>query len=195
MSSELVPIPPRDLARAGLDRLPAAIGRAGEAAAWRFIEFFVATIRNKNTRAAYAEAVGQFFTSCELHRVRTLQQISPIVIGAYIEHHPGAAPTIKQHLAAIRMLFDFLVTGQIVPMNPAASVRGPKHVVKRGKTPVLKADQARTLLDSIKLDSLVGLRDRALMCFTFARVSAVVHMRTEDYYQNGKRWWIRLHEK
>jgi site-specific recombinase XerD len=161
MSSELVPIPSRDLARAGLDRLPAAIGRAGEAAAWRFIEFFVATIRNKNTRAAYAEAVGQFFTWCELHRVRTLEQISPIVIAAYIENHPGAAPTIKQHLAAIRMLFDFLVTGQIVPMNPASSVRGPKHVVKRGKTPVLKADQARTLLDSIKLDSVIGLRDRA----------------------------------
>jgi len=198
MSSELVPIRSRDLARAGLDRLPAAIGRAGEAAAWRFIEFFVATIRNRNTRAAYAEAVGQFFAWCEQHRVRTLEQISPIVIAAYIENHPGAAPTIKQHLAAIRTLFDFLVTGQIVPMNPASSVRGPKHVVKRGKTPVLKADQARALLNSIKLDSLIGLRDRALialMCFTFARVSAVVHMHTEDYYLNGKRWWIRLHEK
>jgi integrase/recombinase XerD len=118
MSAEIVPIPPRDLARAGLDRLPAAIGRAGEAAAWRFIEFFVATIRNKNTRAAYAEAVGQFFTWCELRRVRTLGEIKPIVIAAYIENHPGAAPTVKQHLAAIRMLFDFLVTGQIVPMNP-----------------------------------------------------------------------------
>jgi integrase/recombinase XerD len=83
-------------------------------------------------------------------------------------------------------------------MNPASSVRGPKYVVKRGKTPVLTADQARQLLDSIKTDSVVGLRDRALlglMCYTFARVSAMVHMRVEDYYQNGKRWWIRLHEK
>ena len=70
--------------------------------------------------------------------------------------------------------------------------------MRRGKTPVLKADQARTLLDSIRLDSIVGLRDRALiglMCYTFARVSAMVHMGTEDYYQNAKRWWIRLHEK
>ena len=198
MSAELVPIPSRDLARAGLDRLPAAIGRAGEAAAWRFIEFFTATIRNKNTRAAYAEAVGQFFAWCEKHRVRTLPDISPIVVAAYIESHPGAAPTVKQHLAAIRMLFDFLVTGQIVPTNPAASVRGPKHVVRRGKTPVLKADQARTLLDSIKTDSIIGLRDRALiglMCYSFARVSAMVHMRVEDYYENGKRWSVRLHEK
>ena len=156
MSSELVPIPWRDLARAGLRYLPAAIGRAGEAAAWRFIEFFAATIRNKNTELLTREAVAQFFAWCEKHRVRTLPKMKPIVIAAYIEKHPGAAPTVKQHLAAIRMLFDFLVTGQIVPMNPAASVRGPKHVVKRGKTPVLTADQARTLLDSIKTDSIVG---------------------------------------
>ena len=148
--------------------------------------------------AAYAEAVGQFFAWCEKHRVHTLEQISPIVIATYIENHQGAAPTVKQHLAAIRMLFDFLVTGQIVPMNPASSVRGPKMVVKRGKTPVLTADQARTLLDSIKIDSVVGLRDRALiglMCYTFARVSAMVHMSVDDYYLNGKRWWVRLHEK
>ena len=96
------------------------------------------------------------------------------------------------------MLFDWLVTGQVIPTNPASSVRGPKYVVTRGKAPVLKADQARTLLDSIETDTIVGLRDRALiglMCFTFARVSAAVHMRVEDYYQNGKRWWFRLHEK
>src|SRR5579863_341828 len=198
MSSDLVPFPPRDLARAGLENLPAIIGRAGETASWRFIEFFTATIRNRNTRAAYAQAVTQFFAWCEKHRVYTLDQMKPIVIAAYIENHPGVAPTVKQHLAAIRMLFDFLVTGQIVPMNPAASVRGPKHVVKRGKTPVLTADQARTLLDSIKTDSIIGLRDRALiglMCYTFARVSAMVNMHVEDYYENGKRWWVRLHEK
>src|SRR6202163_1030005 len=172
MSSEMVPIPRRDLARAGLENLPAVIGRAGEAAAWRFVEFFAATIRNRNTRAAYARAVMQFFAWCEKHRVRMLEQIKPVIVAAYIEQHAAAAPTVKQHLAAIRMLFDFLVTGQIVPMNPASSVRGPKHVVRRGKTPVLKADQARALLDAIKIDSIVGLRDRALiglMCYTFAR--------------------------
>ena len=83
-------------------------------------------------------------------------------------------------------------------MNPASSVRGPKHVVKVGKTPVLTADQARQLLDSIDTGTIVGLRDRAIigvMCYTFARVSATAGMRVEDYYQSGKRWWIRLHEK
>jgi integrase/recombinase XerD len=198
MNSELVPIPKRDLSRSGLEELPAAIARAGETAAWRFIEFFAATIRNKNTRAAYAQAIAQFFAWCEKHRVYRLEEISPVVVAAYIENHPAAAPTVKQHLAALRMLFDFLVTGQVVPINPASSVRGPKHVVRRGKTPVLTADQARTLLNSIKTDSIAGLRDRAiigLMCFTFARVSAMIHMQVEDYYKNGHRWWVRLHEK
>ncbi len=198
MTRDLANIPSRDLGRAGLGRLPAMIGRSGEAAAWRFIEFFTATIRNRNTRAAYAEAIQQFFAWCEKHRIYSLDQLKPVVVATYIENHPGAAPTVKQHLAAIRMLFDWLVIGQIMPMNPAASVRGPKHVVKRGKTPVLKADQARKLLDSIKTDSIVGLRDRAIigiMCYTFARVSAVVRMEVLDYYENGHRWWIRLHEK
>ena len=197
--SEIIPIPPsHDLTGAGLERVPAPIARAGERAVWRFIEFFTANIRNRNTRAAYAQAIGQFFRSCEARGIRELDKVKPVVVAAYIEHRPGSLPTVKQHLAAIRMLFDWLVTGQIVPTNPASSVRGPKYVVRRGKTPVLKADQARTLLDSIEIDTVVGLRDRALlglMCFTFARVSAAVHMRVEDYYQNGKRWWFRLHEK
>ena len=198
MSSDIVPVPPRDLHRAGFDHVPQIIGRAGHRATWRFIEFFTATIRNRNTRDAYAQAISQFFTWCDKQRIQTLEQINPIVIATYIEQHTAAAPTVKQHLAAIRMLFDFLVTGQVVPMNPASSVRGPKHVVRRGKTPVLKADQARALIDSIKIDSIIGLRDRAiigLMCYTFARVSAMVNMRVEDYYQDGKRWWFRLHEK
>ena len=108
------------------------------------------------------------------------------------------APTIKQHLAAIRRLFDRLVIGQVVPANPAASVRGPTHVVRTGKTPVLQPAEARQLLDSIDTATLPGLRDRALlgvMVYSFARVSAVVGMRVEDYYQQGKRWWLRLQEK
>lgn len=197
MTVDIIPISSRQIGRAGLDRLPATITAAGPSAARRFLEFFTANIRNKNTRAAYAKAVSQFFDWCE-EKHFDLLQLQPIIIAGYIEQHTGSPPTVKQHLAAIRMLFDYLVLGQIIPMNPASSVRGPKHVVKRGKTPVLKADEARVLLDSIDTSTVVGLRDRALialMCYTFARVSAMVHMRVEDYYQNGKRWWIRLHEK
>ena len=179
--------------------LPAIIENAGANAAMRFVEFFTANIRNPNTRQAYARAVRDFFLWCDTHRVE-LQHIQPVIVAAYIEdlQREQSVPTVKQHLAAIRMLFDWLVIGQVIPMNPAASVRGPKYVIKRGKTPVLSAADARLLLDSIDTSHVVGLRDRAIiaaMVYTFARVGAVTGMKTEDYYQNGKRWWVRLHEK
>jgi site-specific recombinase XerD len=72
----------------------------------------------------------------------------------------AAKPTAKQHLAAIRMLFDWLIIGQVLAINPAHAVRGPKHVVRRGKTPVLTEGEARRLLDSIDASTLVGLRSR-----------------------------------
>jgi site-specific recombinase XerD len=176
------------------------IADAGDAAARRFLEFFAATIRNKNTRAAYLHAAGQFFAWCDHHQLGALDEIEPLHVAAYIEAlgKDFEKPTVKQHLAAIRMLFDWLVTGQVVATNPAHSVRGPKHVVKTGKTTVLDADQARKLLDSIDTSTVVGLRDRALisvMTFAFARIGAVVAMRVEDYFPKGKRWWVRLHEK
>jgi integrase/recombinase XerD len=96
------------------------------------------------------------------------------------------------------MLCDWLVTGQVIPVNPASAVRGPKYVVKRGKTPVLSAEEARTLLQTIDVSTIAGLRDRALIgvvVHTCARVSAVIGMRGQDYYPKGKRWWFRLHEK
>ncbi len=165
----------------------------------RFWEFFTANIRNKNTRRAYFIAVSQFSTWCEARKV-SLDQVQPIHVAGYIEQimKTHSKPTVKQHLAAIRMLFDWLVTGQIIPLNPAHSVRGPKHSVKKGKTSVLSADEMRTLLDSIKTSKLIDLRDRALialMGYTFARVGAVIGMKVEDYYIQKRRGWVRLHEK
>lgn len=141
-----------------------------------------------------------FFAWSERRGVTRLEQVQPVLVAAYIEQlgRRASKPTVKQHLAALRMLFDWLVVGQVMRTNPASSVRGPTHVVKRGKTPVLTAEQARTLLDSIDTATLVGLRDRAIigaMVYSFARVSAVVGMLVEDYYPEGKRWWLRLHEK
>lgn len=180
--------------------VPGLIADAGEHATRRFLEFFAATIRNRNTRTAYLHAVGRFFAWCERRHVGELADIEPLHVAAYIEAigKDFEKPTVKQHLAAIRMLFDWLVTGHVIAVNPATSVHGPKHVVKRGKTPVLTTDQARALIESIDISTLVGLRDRALiavMTYTFARVSAVVAMRVEDYFANGKRWWVRLDEK
>src|SRR4051794_15995305 len=96
------------------------------------------------------------------------------------------------------MLFDWLVVGQVMPSNPASVVRGPKHVVKRGKTPILAPEEARQLFQSLPTESLVGLRDRALigvLIYSFPRLSAALAMRGEGYFPQGKRWWLRLHEK
>jgi len=179
--------------------LPAVIERAGPKAARRFLEYFTAHIRNPNTRAAYARAVGQFLAWCD-KRGLELEALEPMLIAAYIERltRERSAATVKQHLAAIRMLLDYLVVGQVLPFNPAAAVRGPRHVVKVGKTPVLFEDDARRLFASIDTSHVVGLRDRALigvMTYSFARVGAVVKMRVKDYYTQGRRAWFVLHEK
>ena len=197
LTNEIAPTPA--LVRAGMDALPAANAAQGERASRRFIEFFTATIRNRNTRMAYARAVREFFDWCEDHRLG-LDDIEPIAIAAYIEQlgAEAAKPTVKQNLAAIRQLFDYLVTGGILLSNPAGSVRGPKYVVNRGKTPVLSGDEMRQLLDSIDTTELIGVRDRALiglMGYSFARVNAVATLRVEDYFQQGRRSWLRLHEK
>jgi integrase/recombinase XerD len=177
--------------------MPTIIVDCGESTCRQFIEFFTVNIRNMNTRKAYYRAVVYFLNWCGARRIK-FEQIGPIVVAAYIEQNPASPPTVKQHLAAIRMLFDWLVVGQIIPVNPALSVRGPKYVLRKGKTPILSKDQTRILLEGIDISSVVGLRDRALiatMVYSFARVGAVVGMRVGDYYNNGKRWWVRLHEK
>ena len=169
---------------------PAPLFTPTPKAAKRVLEFFTAQINNGHTRKAYLNATRRFAEWCG--------EFSP--------------PTVKQSLAALRMLFDWLVTGHVLDVNPAHAVRGPKYVVKKGKTPVLTAEEARELLDSIKTvrktksqdgteseqPSLVGLRDRALigvMVYTFARVGAVLQMKVRDYFVEGRRGWVRLHEK
>src|SRR5579884_632613 len=178
--------------------LPAIFLNAPDASK-RFWEFFTANIRNRNTRRAYFGAVSQFSMWCESRKL-VLPAIEPIHVAAYVEElgRHVSKPTVKQHLAAIRMLFDWLVTGHVIPLNPAHAVRGPRHSVKKGKTSVLSAEEMRQLLDSIDATTLIGLRDRALialMGYTFAGVGAAVQMKVEDYYIQKRRGWVRLHEK
>ena len=192
--------------RSGTGLTLPALFRPDEATAKRVLEFFTANIRNPNTRKAYAKAAGDFAAWCEHRSLDHLRHVQPIHVAAYIEdlQQRIAAPSVKVQLAAIRMLFDWLVLGQIVPTNPASVVRGPKYVVKKGKTTVLSADEARDLLDSITTQHsptwprIVGLRDRAiiaLLTYTFSRVGAAVKMRVEDVYAQSRRTWVRLHEK
>jgi integrase/recombinase XerD len=180
--------------------LPAIIAGAGKRTRTRFLEFFTVNIRNSNTRAAYGRAAGEFLAWCEGQGMNSLDEVQPVHIAAYVEQLGWrmSAPSVKQHLACIRMLFDWLVTGQVVPVNPAQSVRGPRHSVTKGITPVLSSEEATVLLSGMNVSTVVGLRDRAIiavMTYTFARVSAVVALNIEDYFPLKKRWWLRLHEK
>jgi site-specific recombinase XerD len=195
--------------------LPAIITSAGDDAVTRFAEYFTAHIRNPHTRRAYFRNAIDFLRWCDARGIRDLKIIKPVMVAAYIEQlqQSYAKPSVKQQLATIRMLFDWLVTGQVMEVNPAHAVRGPKHIVSKGKTPVLTAEETRTLLNSIPTErvagidadgkeiqgpDLVGLRDRAIiaaMVYTFGRVGAIVAMTREDYYAQGKRSWLRLHEK
>ena len=182
-----------------LNVVPALIADLGEEAAWRYVEFFTANIRNPNTRRAYARACNRFFAWCE-DRGLVPTAIRPHDVATYIEELQieVSAPSVKQQLAAIRMLFDWLVIGQVVPNNPAAAVRGPKHVVKTGKTPVLEGSQWRKLLHSISDMTLRDMRDRALIAnltYSFARIGAALNMKVEDLRTRGAGWSIRLHEK
>ncbi len=187
-----------EIVRAG--PVPALVAAAGAAARTRFLEFFAAQIRNRHTRRAYAIAVREFLAWCETAGVASIADVKPLHVAAYVEQlgRERSAPTVKQRLAAIRHLFDWLVTGQVMPVNPASSVRGPSHSVKRGKTPVLDPSEARALLDSIDVTKPVGLRDRALiglMVYSFARIGAALSMKVEDVFVQNRRLWVRLHEK
>lgn len=174
-----------------LSVVPALVADASEQASWRYVEFFSANIRNANTRRAYARACGSFLAWCK-ERGLALPQIRPHDVGAYLEalQVSAPAPSVKQQLAAIRMLFDWLVVGQAIPSNPASSVRGPKHVVKTGKTPVLEGDEWRLLIDSIPTETVRDLRDRALIAtltYGFARITAALKMKVEDCAQAVQR--------
>jgi site-specific recombinase XerD len=183
-----------------LSLTPAPLYSPTPKAAKRVLEFFTAQINNDHTRLAYLNATRRFAEWCEAHGIQQLVDVHAFHVAAFVKDLQGefSSPTVKVHLAAIRMLFDWLVTGHIMELNPAHAVRGPKYVVKKGKTPILKVEEARALLDAIDTSILVGLRDRALigmMVYTFARVNAVIEMKVKDYFTQGRRGWVRLHEK
>jgi site-specific recombinase XerD len=167
------------------------------------LEFFTAQINNNHTRKAYLNARRRFAEWCDAHGIGHLADVQAFRVAAFVKGLKGklSPPTVKQHLAALRMLFDWLVTGHVLDVNPAHAVRGPKYVVKKGKTPVLTAEEARELLESIETvrktarkdgaesiqPDLVGLRDCTHIGVMFARVGAVLQMKVKDYFVQGRR--------
>ena len=170
---------------------------------WQAIlQFFVAEIRNPNTRRAYLHGAGVFFafvgSSTGIDRI---ELINSLHVASWIESMQArglSAPTIKLRLAGLRMLFEALVRQQFLTVNPASVVRGPKHSVSKGKTPVLGGDETKQLLNSIDTTCLIGLRDRAIigtMAYSFARIGAVTSLKVEHVFRQKRRLWLRLSEK
>ncbi len=177
--------------------LPVIIARAGKAARFAWEEFFDGEIANQHTRLAYRRAVRQFLEWCEAREL-DLAHITPGLVGQYLAKHPGSIPTKKQHLAAIRRMFDRLVTRHVVILNPAASVRAERYQVIEGKTPEITVERARKLLASIDTGHLIGLRDRAIigvLIYTAARVGAVAKLSRGDLTSDGSQWCLRFAEK
>ena len=198
----------------GRELPPAPLLAPTPQAAKRVLEFFTAQVPNDHTRRAYWMAARRFAGWCEARGIARLDVVEPFHVAAFIKELEGSLspPTVKQHLSALRRLFDWLVVGQVLKVNPAHAVRGPRYVVRKGKTPVLTGEEARRLLDSIETvrtrkhsdgsesaePSLIGLRDRALigvMVYAFARIGAALKMQVRDYFIQGRRGWVRLHEK
>ena len=183
---------------------PEIVREAGPNAEYAYADFFKAKISNPNTRKAYKRAVDRFLGWCR-GRGLELRQVTSFLIGDYLEHHlndrdghPLAPPSKKQHLAALRHFFDNQQLYHGVVLNPASSVRGPKHVAREGKTPAFDDRQVRTLLDSIDTRHVVGVRDKALLmvlAYTAARAGAVAKLRIGDYYFDGSQWWFHFGEK
>ena len=195
--------------------IPAILGDAGKDSVERFVEFFTANIRNRTQRRAYYRNAIEFLRWCEARGIHELKDVRPVLVAAYIEElgQTRAKPSVKQNLASIRML----LTG----WSPGKSSRPTRRVLsgvrstpsRKGKRRCSGPIETRTLLDSIRATRVVGidpdgqeirvpdpvgLRDRAIiasMVFSFARVGAMIAMRVEDYYAQGRRAWLRLHEK
>ncbi|QJX01351.1 tyrosine-type recombinase/integrase [Frigoriglobus tundricola] len=199
--SALVPVtPPLPTAPPAhlIPAVPAIVAAAGGAASYAYDEFFEGMIANPNTRTAYRHAVKQFLGWCAQHQLG-LTAIQPGHVGRYMAQHPGSVATKKQHLAAIRKLFDQMVVRHAIALNPAASVRGERYAVTEGKTPMIPVEQARALIASLDVSAgVVSLRDRAVLgvlSFTAARSGAVAKLRVEDFYHDGTQWLLRFREK
>lgn len=184
---------------------------AGSNARFAYDEFF-ACEENSHTERAYRHAVHRFLSHCQSLSI-ALNQVTPGIVSDYLKSlraevkprrgepprfRPASKPTKKLHLAGIRKFFDKLVERHAIALNPAHSVRGPRHSVAEGKTPALTVKQARQLLARIDTSNVVGLRDRALiavMIYTAVRAGAVAKLSRRDFFSDGRQSVFRFDEK
>jgi integrase/recombinase XerD len=177
--------------------IPSIVADAGPAAIYAWDELFRGSIRNAHTRAAYGRSVRSLHAWLEAQHV-PLSQVTPGMVGSYLDAMIGSIPTQKLALAAIRRFCDTLVLRHVFLVNPAATVRGERYEAVEGKTPEVSAEQARTLLASIDTATAVGLRDRAVIAtliYTAARAGAVAQLRRNDLIFDGSQYLLRFAEK
>jgi site-specific recombinase XerD len=179
---------------------PILIERAGPSTRKKFFEFFTVPIRNANTRAAYYRAIQQFLAWAERAGYQDREDIELITVAAYIEtlQRQAAPPTVKQHMAAIRMLFSWLTEKGVLAMNPAREVKTERFSRTEGKTPAFVDGEVQKLLNAVETSTHSGLRDRALLgvlAYTFARIGAVVNLKVEDIILPGNGFCSGLKKK
>jgi site-specific recombinase XerD len=187
----------QSLVRGGDGSLPVIVERSSSQAAFAWEEFFAGEVRNAHTRRAYERAVRSFLGWCE-GRGLELAAITPGQVGAYLDQLGVAAPSKKLGLAALRKFFDRMVVRHAMLLNPAHSVRTERHHDVEGKTQEISKADARTLLASIDTNSVVGLRDRAIVAiliYTAARVGAVAKLKLKDFHEDGTQFCLRFSEK
>lgn len=190
----LVVLEGREIAATAMPRL---ITDAGAAAGFAWDEYFLGRLRNPHTRAAYLRAVQRFLAWSE-ERIPDLGQLTPGMVGRYFDELPVAVPSKKLHLAALRAFLDVLVQRHVLVLNPALSVRTERYSVLEGRTPEITVQQAKTLLNSIRLNTVVDLRDRAVIAvliYTAARAGAAAKLRHKDFIDEGRRHSLRFSEK
>jgi integrase/recombinase XerD len=154
-------------------------------------------IRNKNTRSAYKTAWRSFFQFCSEFKLE-LHAVKPYHVGMWLKRHPGGVSTQRQHLAAVRLLFDHLLEQGVVDINPAARAKPPRLQRESASTRPFENEEIKAFLGAINLDSLRGIRDKALfsvLAYGWARVSALVGLKVQDYYTRKDGRWLRLEEK
>ncbi len=211
MTKTRLPLAPKRIAGPEQHEAPAIVRFAGNNARFAYDEFFAGE-ENLHTERAYRHAVHRFLQHCESIGV-ALPEVTPGIVSDYLKRlqaqvktrrnaperfKPASKPTKKLHLAGIRKFFDKLVERHAVVLNPALSVRGPKHSMTEGKTPALTVKQAREVLAGIDTRTVIGLRDRAIiavMIYTAVRAGAVAKLRRRDFYADGRQFVFRFDEK
>ena len=196
-NTALVPVSHQDISFPTAPSLPFLIQSAGSPAINAWNNFFNGKLHNENTRSAYSRAISQFMDWCETKEIE-LRHVMTGDVGRFLREHLGGIVTKKHHLSALRRFFNLLVERHINMINPAAVAETECHQVLEGKTPEITIIQARRLMASIEIDTVVGLRDRSIIAtliYTAACAGAFANLQVENFYHAGDQYCLRFTEK